>query len=66
VWLGAAGLRVEPSRNGGYRGPDRGFHFAPELAERLERSAQPAVLGASVRRALSLSTLPSLSSGGRA
>ena len=58
VWLGAEGLRVEPTRNGGYRGPDRGFHHLPEHAERLERSPQPAVLGASVRRALSVSTPP--------
>jgi hypothetical protein len=64
VWLGADSLRVQPTRNGGHRGPDRGFHDLTELAEQLERFPQPAVLGASVRHALSLSTLPAASAGG--
>ena len=63
VWLGGEGLRVEPTRNAGYRGPDRGFHYLPEQAERLERWPQPATLGASVRRALSASTLPPFAPG---
>lgn len=64
VWVGADGLRVEPTRNGGNRGPDRGFHWLTEQAERLGRSPPPAVLGASVRHALLASTLPPQSSGG--
>lgn len=58
VWLGADGLRAEPTRNGGNRGPDRGFHWLTKQAERVGPSPEPAVLGAAVRHALSASTLP--------
>ena len=52
------GLRVEPTRNGGNRGDDRGFHFLVEQAEILERAPDPAALGAAVRRAFLASTPP--------
>jgi hypothetical protein len=64
VWVDADGLRVEPTRNGGNRGPGRGFHDLTKQAERLGRSPPPAELGASVRHALLASTLPPQSSGG--
>jgi hypothetical protein len=52
------GVRVEPTRNGGNRGDDKGFHSLVEQAEILERAPDPAALGAAVRRAFRASTPP--------
>jgi len=51
-------LRVEPTRNGGNRGPDAGFHFLLDQAERFDRHPSPELLGAAVRRAFITSTRP--------
>ena len=51
-------IRVAPTRNGGNRGDDKGFHFLGDRAELLERNPAHDALGASVRRAFGFSTPP--------
>ena len=51
-------LRVVPTRNGGNRGDDRGFHDLVDQAEIFQSTPGPAVIGEAVRRAFLLSTLP--------
>jgi len=48
-------IRIMPSRNGGGRGPDRGFHDLHSLAFTIPADAFDEVLAAGVRRGLDLS-----------
>jgi hypothetical protein len=48
-------LRIIPTRNGGGRGPDRGFHDLNSLAFTIPADAFDEVLAAGVRRGLELS-----------
>jgi hypothetical protein len=54
----ATHIRVVPTRNAGWRGPERGFHELPEAAVVLAAEVTASELGAAVRSALSASTLP--------
>jgi hypothetical protein len=51
-------LRVVPTRNGGNRGDDRGFHDLVDQGEVFQTTPGPAVIGEAVRRAFLLSTPP--------
>ena len=48
-------IRIVPTRNGGGRGPDRGFHDLNSLAFSIPADAFDEVLSAGVRRGLELS-----------
>ena len=52
-------LRVEPQRNGGSSGEDRGYRPMPELARELPADSTAAELGRAVREALALATTAS-------
>jgi len=48
-------LRLEPSRNGGTKGDEKGFHPLPELAASLPLDSSAEAIGAALRAALDLS-----------
>lgn len=48
-------LTIMPTRHGGTRGSDKGFHECPDLEFSVARDASTAALGAAVRRGLALS-----------
>jgi hypothetical protein len=51
VWHRGAEISVEPTRNGGLRGDDRGYHPLPEHAVTVAAGCSAADLGAAVRAA---------------
>ena len=58
VKLEDGSFRIAPTRNGGNRGEDAGFHDVEEQAEIIRPNAGGPTIGAAVRRALLVSTPP--------